>query len=401
MAVSPACDHCYAEAQAKRAPRTFGGWGPHAERKRTSESYWRQPLKWNSGARKAGTRPRVFCASMADVFDNAVPVAWRCDLWDLIAETPHLDWLLLTKRPSNIAGMLPQRSHGALTGWGPTGYPNVWLGTTVENQAEADRRIPHLLAVPAARRFLSCEPLLGPLNLRAIDLPGGDSEVLPLGAGYLGRLHDDEAEGRRIDWIIAGGESGPKARPSHPDWFRSLRDQCQAAGVLYFHKQNGEWRPVAPIFGDDPATAAAFVGAREDRCDILTPDGGLWGDGRDEPPGRPVGMNSIRDQVERLGLRMTFEARLRLRQNGAAATHEAVKKRRPPPPVILPAFVPEPVALEALSPDQQAAIADAAMARRQEKARAMLEKKACPHAVASNARLPLREVFRLAGEMRA
>ena len=88
---------------------------------------------------------------------------WRDDLADLIDETPHLDWLLLTKRPSNIAGMLPQRSHGALTGWGPTGYPNVWLGTTVENQAEADRRIPHLLAVPAARRFLSCEPLLGPL----------------------------------------------------------------------------------------------------------------------------------------------------------------------------------------------------------------------------------------------
>lgn len=120
-----------------------------------------------------------------------------------------------------------------------------------------------------------------------------------------------------------------------------------------------------------------------------------------ELPGRPVGMNSIRDQVERLGLRMTFEARLRLRQNGAAATHEAVKKRRPPPPVILPAFVPEPVALEALSPDQQAAIADAAMARRQEKARAMLKKRgACPHAVAKAAGLPLREAFRLLGEVR-
>lgn len=237
QAVSAACDHCYAEAQAKRAPRTFGGWGPHAERKRTSESYWRQPLKWNSEARKAGTRPRVFCASMADVFDNAVPAAWRCDLWDLIAETPHLDWLLLTKRTSNIFGMLPLRSHGALKGWGTAGYPNVWLGTTVENQAEADRRIPHLLAVPAAKRFLSCEPLLGPLNLaqwhafHRIDAPDWQPT---------------------IDWVIAGGESGPKARPSHPDWFRSLRDQCQAAGVPFFFKQWGEWVSVSEVAGVGP-----------------------------------------------------------------------------------------------------------------------------------------------------
>lgn len=225
QAVSPACDHCYAEAQAKRSPKTFGGWGPHAERKRTSAAYWRQPLTWNRKAEKEGRRFRVFCASMADVFDNAVPEAWRCDLWDMIAETPHLDWLLLTKRPSNIAGMLPQRSHGALMGWGPVGYANVWLGTTVENQAEADRRIPHLLAVPAAVHFLSCEPLLCPVAIRE---------------HWLIRHHPG---GARIDWIIAGGESGPKARPSHPDWFRSLRDQCVSAGVPFFFKQWGEWAP--------------------------------------------------------------------------------------------------------------------------------------------------------------
>ncbi len=119
-----------------------------------------------------------------------------------------------------------------------------------------------------------------------------------------------------------------------------------------------------------------------------------------ELPGRPVSANSIRDQADRLRLRMTFEARLRLRQESAAATHEAVRKRRPPPPPQAVAE-PEPVVLaEELTPEQQAAIADAAMARRQEKARAMLAKKACPHAVASNARLPLREVFRIAGEMR-
>jgi protein gp37 len=221
--VSPACDHCYAETQAKRAPKTFGGWGPGAERKRTSESYWRQPLLWNKRAAKEGVRPRVFCASMADVFDNhrSIDLAWRTALWRLIDATPHLDWLLLTKRPQNIIGMLPNRIRddgSALP------IPNVWLGTTIENQAEADRRIPHLLAAPAAKRFLSMEPLLGPVDLRAARY--GHATAL-----------------QRLDWVIAGGESGAHARPSHPDWFRSLRDQCVSAGVPFFFKQWGEWAP--------------------------------------------------------------------------------------------------------------------------------------------------------------
>lgn len=262
QAVSPACDHCYAEAQAKRAPKIFGGWGPHAERKRTSESYWRQPLKWNSEARKAGTRPRVFCASMADVFDNQVPIEWLIDLLDLIRTTEHLTWLLLTKRPQMIRRRLEEAlahlaqgvDRGDLIEWIALwldGHPppNVWLGTTVENQAEADRRIPHLLAVPAAKRFLSCEPLLGPVDLspRPMIDPAGrhmtEDDVLrgigmrhaaPPGYVFING-------GPRINWIIAGGESGSKARPSHPDWFRSLRDQCQAAGVPFFFKQWGEW----------------------------------------------------------------------------------------------------------------------------------------------------------------
>ena len=220
QAVSAACDHCYAEAQAKRAPRTFGGWGPHAERKRTGESYWRQPLLWNKRAAKEGRRPRVFCASMADVFDNQVPEEWREDLWALIHDTPHLDWLLLTKRPQNIAKMLPGtaplicETQHAREVWG-AGWPNVWLGATVENRDEMLRRGPLLAAVPAARRFWSAEPLLGDLG----EIP---TAIMP-------------------HWIIAGGESGPHARPSHPDWFRSLRDQCQAAGVPFFFKQWGEW----------------------------------------------------------------------------------------------------------------------------------------------------------------
>ncbi len=261
QAVSPACDHCYAEAQAKRNTSTFGGWGPHAERKRTSESYWRQPLKWNSEARRAGTRPRVFCASMADIMDKAAPLAWFIDALDLMRITQHVIWLLLTKRPQIIrrrledalAHLAKGTDRGDLIEWIALwldGHPpeNVWLGTTVENQAEADRRIPHLLAMPAARRFLSCEPLLGPLNLHPMDLPGGYTSLEPLYAIPEGSMCDsygDPIPGSRgrIDWVIAGGESGPKARPSHPDWFRSLRDQCQAAGVPFFFKQWGEWAP--------------------------------------------------------------------------------------------------------------------------------------------------------------
>lgn len=251
--VSPACDHCYAEAQAKRAPRTFGGWGPHAERKRTSESYWRQPLLWNKRAAKEGTRPRVFCASMADVFDNAVPEDWRADLWTLIGRTPHLDWLLLTKRPQNIAKMLPITDSNA-PGYRPWNmrwpWPNVWLGTTVENQAEADRRIPHLLAVPAAKRFLSCEPLLNAVDLRYLQ-PGDPPVEIDALHGTHGVLRPHGGRNAKLDWIIAGGESGPKARPSHPESFRSLRDQCQAAGVAFFMKQMGGTRKPFPPIPDD------------------------------------------------------------------------------------------------------------------------------------------------------
>jgi protein gp37 len=266
LRVSPACDNCYAAAQAKRSPRTFGSWEPGAERKRTSEAYWRQPLAWNRKAEAEGRRARVFCASMADVFDNAVPVMWRNDLWDLIERTPHLDWLLLTKRPQLIAKMLPY------TGWDPP-WPNVWLGTTVENQAEADRRIPQLLAVPAARRFLSCEPLLGPLRIRQWLMSGTDpGRCANCGRGHgftrcpnyggvaLARSPMDgndfgcstfRRQHFALDWVIAGGESGPGARASHPAWFRSLRDQCAAAGVSFFFKQWGDWAPVDPS-GDAP-----------------------------------------------------------------------------------------------------------------------------------------------------
>jgi protein gp37 len=217
QAVSEACKFCYAEGLDKR----FGHadrWGPHGVRVRTAAANWKRPLAWSLDAENAGQRVRVFCASMADVFDNAVPEEWRADLWALIRATPHLDWQLLTKRPQNIVKMLP-------ADWG-AGWPNVWLGTTVENQEEADRRIPHLLAVPARVRFLSCEPLLGPVDLNK-NVPG--ERMLRWHRPMIGAL----------DWVIAGGESGPGARPMDLAWTRSLRDQCAAARVPFFMKQMG------------------------------------------------------------------------------------------------------------------------------------------------------------------
>ena len=167
--VSPACDHCYAAALSWRTGRRDRHgrdlWDPHARRVRTSLDYWRAPLRWNRDALAAGRRHRVFCASMADVFDNRAPSTWRADLWQLIRATPAVDWFCLTKRPQNIAGMLP-------ADWGH-GWTNVWLGTTAENQIEATRRIPYLMAIPAAARFLCVEPC----SRRSTCLPGSASST--------------------------------------------------------------------------------------------------------------------------------------------------------------------------------------------------------------------------------
>lgn len=301
--VSPGCDNCYAKAEwDDRRHRAV--WGPGQPRSRTKT--WGDPEKWNKQAfcecmschwrgpkadatfvrNPAGfhppiaqalvcpsckqvatlktTRARVFCASLADVFDNEVPPEWRADLFDLIVTTPHLDWLLLTKRIGNVVGMLPP-----LVNPFDKIFPNVWIGATIVNQAEADRDIPKLLAVPAAKRFLSMEPLLGPVNLADISdghadstIPreyweeGFDTEDSPPAVGHnclsgerWQRFGDWTEHGPRIDWVIVGGESGPGARPMHPDWARSLRDQCQAAGVAFLFKQWGEW---LPLDGMDP-----------------------------------------------------------------------------------------------------------------------------------------------------
>lgn len=239
--VSPACDHCYAEGWAKRTGQAHLWSG---ERRRTTEAYWRGPLKWNAAAEAAGVRRRVFCASLADVFDDQVPDEWRADLWRLIDECQSLDWLLLTKRPKNAARMIIRARQDVLgsrkiveehVNWP---WPNVWIGTTVESQDEARQRIPQLLKVPAAIRFLSCEPLLGPLDLTRIDLDGY-SEIYPL-EGTTECEYDDGAPAPdlpALDWVICGGESGPHARMMQEEWAGALMHQCASAEVPFFMKQ--------------------------------------------------------------------------------------------------------------------------------------------------------------------
>lgn len=295
--VSPGCKNCYAETLSVRNPKTLGVWGPNGTRVVAAESAWREPLKWDRAAKKAGERHRVFCASLADVFEDwqgpmtaadgrwivkphldsesgpenwqlefpetfkVDPQGWRLltmgdvrkQLFNLIDATPCLDWLLLTKRPENITRMLPSAwtSDGKPGPLGPTELVgtvphNVWLGTSVENQAAGDERIPHLLRTPAAVRFLSCEPLLSAVDLRPwlsqgwcpscqlpCFLPGVNGPGL--GCGGCG----DTNARPLLSWVIVGGESGPGCRPCHPEWVRSLVKQCKAAGVPVFVKQMG------------------------------------------------------------------------------------------------------------------------------------------------------------------
>jgi protein gp37 len=234
--VSPGCQHCYAESLAKRFNKAE--WGPTAQRVRTSDDNWRKPFAWNRKASREGVRYRVFCASLADVFEaNDQLVDWRLSLFGMIQETPNLDWLLLTKRPENVNDMVP--AHWRNVNHWPA---NVWIGTSVENQEQADKRIPVLLDVPARVRFLSCEPLLGPVDLsgRTVDGVWIDPEYAALDYN-LGDIVRDE--GWPIHWVIVGGESGIGARPMNPTWVRSLRDQCVAAGVPFLFKQWGQYAP--------------------------------------------------------------------------------------------------------------------------------------------------------------
>jgi protein gp37 len=210
--ISPGCDNCYAQSLAHRYGQEV--WGDDNPRRLMSDAHWSQSLAWNREAETGGVRYRVFCASMADVFEDRPDlVPHRLRLLKLIDATPNLDWLLLTKRPHLIKRLLPR------------GYDfpsHVWLGTTVEDQIAADKRPKHILEYESpAVRFLSCEPLLGPVDIRR----------------HLGRGRN----GVGIDWVIVGGESGHGARPMNPEWAESVLEQCQDAGVPFLFKQWGNW----------------------------------------------------------------------------------------------------------------------------------------------------------------
>lgn len=246
--VSPGCQNCYAIGESKR--RGFDVWGTAkmgATRRVFGDAHWAEPLRWDRKAAKDGVRARVFSSSMADVCDDHPTTRAEVrKLWRLIRATPNLDWMLLTKRPENWKDVLPDDYDVAR-------YPNVWRGCSVESQKYAELRIPRQLEIPAAVQFLSCEPLLSGVDLTALRFPDGDPRnsrnALTGQADMVAQLNDGSGEivirteplFPHVDLVIAGGESGPKARPVHPDWARSLRDQCSAAGVPFFWKQWGTW----------------------------------------------------------------------------------------------------------------------------------------------------------------
>ena len=273
--VSPACDACYAEALMGVGGRMGRAeWGAPGKgegtRVRTSAANWKKPLAWNRKAAAAPGETFVFCASLADVFDNAVPTEWRRDLFDLIRATPNLTWLLLTKRPGMIVKLFDEACRLRADGTRQTSpledarlrWPrNAAIGCTVVNQEEVDRDVPKLLAAKAALKpafaFLSMEPLLGEVDLMwpASIWPAGSARCCNgHECGCMG-LPTDPPVIYGIDWVITGGETdqgGHKARPTHTSQFRAIRDQCAAAGVAYHHKQNGEWAPRDDDDDDEP-----------------------------------------------------------------------------------------------------------------------------------------------------
>lgn len=277
---------CYAETGSKRNPKVLGVWGPSGSRVAAAESYWKQPLKWDREAKVAGVRRKVFCASLADVFeewdgpvrdsnDTDLCICHGCGRWryyvsyceadcqesriprrltlddcrvrlvKLINETPNLDWLLLTKRPENIVRMLgkigQQLDHYEALDASVALANRVWLGTSVEDQKTADERIPQLLKVAAKVRFLSCEPLLSHVDLSRFvcDYCGGSKTITQEHDFCLEEIGCPRCMGNQIDWTIVGGESGPKARPCRIEWISSIVQQCKAAGIPCFAKQLG------------------------------------------------------------------------------------------------------------------------------------------------------------------
>jgi protein gp37 len=259
-----ACDFCYAEKWAKRSGQVQ--WGNHP-RRRTTQAYWRSPITWNDQSRsfqaEHGRRQRVFCASLADVFDNQIDPQWRADLFNIIRACDQLDWQLLTKRPQNIRKMLP-------SDW-DDGYPNVWLGTTAEDADAYQQRVPHLLRVPAAIHFVSYEPAIGPLGQLDID-------------------------GRSPDWVIIGGESGVRSdliRLTDPKWARDAIAECRRVGAAPFLKQWGTYK-------NNPCVVERGL-TEQQAMKIDPPDNGKGGGKLDDRLWRefPVNASQLRSAASR------------------------------------------------------------------------------------------------------
>ncbi len=294
--VGPGCDGCYAEALDAR--HKWGGathWGPGVPRYRTSPSNWKNPLKWNAQAkfeRDAGAlwngRPGywpVFCASLADVFDNEVPQGWRADLWELIEATPYLSWLLVTKRIGNVRSMVPAHWLQASDGLHPNrdGFfpPNVRILITVINQEEADRDVPKLLELPC-RNGISYEPALGPIDFARLSIKRDPGTIVFGGIpnnAHINALRGYNDNGRdvRIEWLIVGGESTQgkhKARPFRIEWARSTVRQCRAAGVPVLVKQLGSFVVDRNDAGFDGCEPTAWPACVEANCEI---EHNIWG----------------------------------------------------------------------------------------------------------------------------
>lgn len=272
-AISPACDACYARnlVQDRFGRAEWGGPGLGAgTRTRTGQSSWQLPFKLQRRAEKDGTRPFVFVNSLADTFDNAVPAEWRAEAFDVMRRTPQLVYLLLTKRPQNMVKLFEEA--GGLP-------PNCALGTTVEDQPRATNLF-HLACAARALKpiftFASFEPLLGPVDPTRVVLHEGQAEFFDQPDVHTARILFNALRGTAsmglpaLGWAITGGETDQgahRARPSHPDWFRSLRDQCAATGVPFHHKQNGEWMSCGDWYDTHPESLP-----------ICTWDGDQWTD---------------------------------------------------------------------------------------------------------------------------
>lgn len=295
--ISEGCRNCYAERMVKRFPALHGvAHDPlRPDDKSLDHAYsfstpmfhrdrLNQPLRWKK-------QRRIFVGSMADLFHENVPEGWVEDVLATMTNSPQHTFMILTKRPERMVSLMA-RGHFRLSRTDSWPLPNLWLGVTAENQQAADERIPILLQTPAARRFVSVEPMLGPVDLSSTGWTdceecGGAGET----SGHyfaddgMGTCESCRGKGAsvdaRLDWVICGGESGPGARPMHPDWARSLRDQCQAAGVPFFFKQWGEWEtynavnviPMGTTLGWSDGKVSLRVGKKAAGC-IL--DGREW-----------------------------------------------------------------------------------------------------------------------------